>query len=330
MSVKLGRQIPVGFGKETTRLTALSAATFWAPYTEFDLQKRQEFDDNNSAAGVRESMFDRRVEHEFVEGNIGGFIDTDSVAWLNFFLFGQVSNVQEATSGAYKGTFLSLNNVQLPTATFFYSRPGTVGNLRARGVSVNSLELSVEAKGQATFTAGLIGLEETTDPGTPTPAITAPTRRLQSRHFKLFTATTVAGLGAGTEVILRSASLNMQNNNALDEALGNLNPVDNFGQNFTAELQMSGVLKTAAFETLRNTGTKSAFRLQGEDTAAASLGTSALKPMLRYEIAPSLVEVTYSQSLDEVVMFDATVQATFSVSDAFAIRGYVQNLISTY
>jgi hypothetical protein len=305
---KLGRQDNFGYAKETTRLTPATTATNWFPYTSLDLQPVNEYFEDNSAIGTRVSLIGQELAAQSVEGSIEGKIDLDTVGYYLFHTLGAVTSVSAlgATTHTFPGT-AGFNNIQIPSFTAFYQR-SDIGWLKANSCIIKDFEITASTGTDANIKASVIGISE----GAATsqsPAYTDVVNYIFGRFAGLKFATTYAGLSAGTVLDTKSVTVKINNNSDYDWALGSLNPVDVLAKQLEFELSFSAMVKTTNFDAQFKNGTKLAFRVDFTNPSAPVIGTSLLKPLLRFDTAPSIVDISYSRDIDDFTMFDATVDS---------------------
>jgi hypothetical protein len=323
----LGRRDDVGIAKETTRLTSAGGASKYFPYTDFDIQKKYDFFKDDSASGRREMLLDTNIAQEWCEGSIDGKLDPDTIGDFLFYFFGGDTPVTNL--GATTHVFSVAQTGQLPTFTTFYEN-SAMSWLKCTGTTINELEISMDVGNDAgKYSAKTIGISETTST-VQTPSYTKPNKILLPRHATAKFASTVAGLSAGTSIDIKSFKVSLKNNAEINFDQGSVFGNDVYAKNFEGEVSISGVVKTTVFDALYRAGTPTALLIDVQNTQAPNLGTSTLKPALKIEIPPSLLDVTYKKDINGITTFDATLPLEFSVVDAFVIRATVQNTIATY
>lgn len=323
----LGRIQDLGLTKETTRLTGESSAAKFLTYQNFDLQESIEHFVNDSAFGRREGVLSSNIAQKMVEGNLEVLLDADTIGDLFFYHFGSVSS--NTALGATTHVFSTLQNTQLPTFSAFYER-ATLGWMRAVGVTINELEISLEVGADAGIAkATLMGISEATV-SSQTPSYSQPANILLPRHATMKYASTVAGLSGGTAYAIKSFKVNSKNNSEYYWSLGDVNPNNTFSRKYEAEVEFTAVMSTAAFDGFARAGTNQGLLFSMVNDQSAVIGTSALKPTVNIEVAPAKPKVTYSTSKDDIVTFDCVMQTQYSISDGFMIRPTVINAVSSY
>lgn len=321
-----GRQLTAGYAKEGTRLTAESTASKWLPYTEFTVQSMNEYVDDTSAIGNLNAVLGSNLEHQHASGNISGKIRENDLGYLFYHLFGSVTTTSPE-AGVYQHVFNLPSDIAIPTMTLFFSEPET-NDLTVRGCIVNSLELSAEAKGDSTFSAGIVGiLQETVTSQTPS-FTDSDLRVLQSRHAKFYYADTLAGLASGTEIDTRSLTVGISTNGESDGAIGNLNPVDVFQGEFTYTMSGTALIKTTDFYDWKNGNVKKAYKAEWKDTGT-TIG-AANNPTVRIEFPPCEVDYTRENALGDVVSASWNIKPRFNASDATQCRVTIINTVASY
>jgi hypothetical protein len=322
-----GRRDDVGIKKDAVRLTAETTAAKWLPYTSFDLQKKYEFFKDDSAFGRREALLDTTIAKEWVEGGMEGKLDPETFGDILFYFFGTDTPV--TALGATTHVFSVNQTSLLPTFTAFYEN-SAMGWLCSRATTISELEISAEEGSDAVkWSTKMLGLAENA-PSSQTPAYTEPTKILLPKHPIAKFAPLVVGLNAGTVLDLKSFKLSMKNNSEVNFDLGSQLGTDIYSKNVEGELSITCVVKTSTFDALFRAGTAQALQIFIENTQAAVLGTSALKPALKIEVPPSLIDITYKKDINGITTFDATIPLEYSFTNSFAVRVSLQNLVATY
>lgn len=325
----LGRNNEFGLAKETTRLAGMTAPAIFLPYTSMEINSMNKYQDSNEAIGVRHAMTSRDVLNQSVEGKLDGLLNADTIGHFLLYSFGSVTSVQSGTTGAYTHTFTINNNVTLPTFSAFYER-ADVGWLRARGCSVEELDISAEASGDSKYIVSFKALQED-NMANQTPVYTdTKARILLGRNCTVKYASSISGLATGTALDTKKVSIKSKNNIHVDFALGSQFGVDVYGKQNEPEASFTAVLKSNVFDTNFKAGTKMAMSYEWQNVQGISLGSSTLKPLLRFEIAPSIVEVKTNTAINDLVSMDCTIKPEYSYPDSFAIRAILQNTTASY
>ena len=323
----LGRRVDVGLAKEASRLTAETTPVVWLPKVSFDLQRKNEYFEDTSSFGRVEELLNADIAQSWAEGSIEGMLDADTIGYPLFHTFGSVNSV--TTSGATTHTFDIAQTETLPTATYFYEL-AQVGWLRSVGVAHKDLEISIETMGAGgKYKSSLVAIKEETV-STQTPSYTKPTRFFIGKHTTAKIAANTAGLSGASNVGIKKATIKVNRNSEVDFDLGSQTGVEVYSKQASCEVTLTATMKTTAFDTLFRNGTKNAIQINLENTNAADLGGSGLKPKLTITLAPSLFDITYSRGNNDITTFDATIKGEYSIADSYMIRAILINTISSY
>jgi Phage tail tube protein len=323
----LGRRDDLGITKESTRLTAQTSATKFLPYVSLDIQKKYEFFKDDSAFGRRENLLDTAIAKEWAEGSIDLKLDPDTVGDMLFYFCGVDTPVTNL--GATTHVYSIGQTAQLPTFSTFYEN-SAMGWLRTRGSTINEIEISIEeGNDSGKVSSKIIAIAEDVPAG-QSASYTKPTRILLPKHPIAKFAPTVAGLNSGTQLDIKSFKFSGKNNAEVNFDLGSQYGSDIYSKNFEGEVSFTAVCKTSVFDALFRAGVPQAFLVDIQNTQAPVLGTSTLKPAIKFEIPPSLIDISYKKDINGITTFDATIPLEYSITDSFAIRITVQNTISAY
>ncbi len=326
MATILGRQLAVGFAKEGTRNTAQTTAAWWLPVISFDDNVKNEPYIDNSNFGVLDEVLSTEIQYQDFESKLEFKLDANNLTNILYYFFGQLTPTTALGATTWVGT--NLNNAQPLAFTLFFQNgvdtSGTLNWYKVNGCQIKDLEIKAEAGGDATCSITITGLARTAA-STQTVSYTAPSMYLYGKHFAISYATTVSGLSSPTAFDTRSFSLKLSNETVDDKALGSLTPVDEIKAKFKTEFKFSYLPKTAVGNTLETnsfTGIKQAFQIVGLRSESSVIGTSTLKPTLKFiwgvgrmdtmtktdKDAPAIVDATFMPQLDTVAGY--TVQAT--------------------
>lgn len=325
----IGRNLSLGYAKEITRNTAVATPAKFIPYTEMNLQPKKEYFEDNTGFGRPEMMAGRLSNQEYVAGSIGGYVDADTIGELLFHLFGQETPV--TALGATTHTFNRLNSTEFPTFSLFYTK-APARSLVAKGCNIDKFSIEFGEK-ETKWSADIIGISEAVT-GAITPAYAQRLRYLLFRHLTVKSATTVAGLSAGTSQQIKNLKLTFSNNSKIDFSTGtgtdSLNPFDINQTTWGCEVSFDQTVRDTNLITAYNANTLTAFQFDCENLGAAVLGTSLLKPKLSFILAPSIVEIDDKAPLDDVEVISVKIKGQYSISDSFLVRAILQNLVAAY
>src|ERR1700735_4366609 len=114
----VGRLLSFGLAKETTRGTAISAATYWLPFDDLSLDEKFDNAVADQALGVIEnSIYEYRVKN-YADGS-AKFPMMDRSTGLLFLSLLGAQAVSTVATGVYAHTFTVGESAQHPSLTLF-------------------------------------------------------------------------------------------------------------------------------------------------------------------------------------------------------------------
>ena len=320
MSKQIGRTIAVGFGKETTRGTAVVPA-YWIPTMSVDINEKVKNVINQSSIGVREDSIDQVITEQTMEGSIGGNIDTNTVGLLLLAALG--TDTPTTVNGGTKHAFTVSQSGQLPTLSL--SEKTTVGGFSYPLVAIKDFEINLELNKFLEFKTTFTGNPRAT--ATLTPAFTQPkTFTPQTATFGY--ATNKAGLSSPTAVNIRKFNVKFNNNIEDDQALGSLLAVDRLSKQFSCEGSLELLWTDNTFVDLCKNSTNQAFQVVISDTAQV-VGTSNASITIIIPRA-EFKDVARKISNDGYIMQTINFKATYSITDSQMVEVDLFNSVSSY
>lgn len=188
------------------------------------------------------------------------------------------------------------------------------------------MTISAEEGSQATFTVSMKAKPGATATLTNTYSLDY---KLLARHSIFKTATNLAGLGAASDICLKSFEITFTRNLEDDFCLGSDTPVDFIAKQFTIEGSFSLLFEDNTFKDYFLGGTKRAVRFELTDTNT-TIGLSS-KPTLRIDLpSAALTEWDKTQGNDEVVSQTLTFKGLYSLTDTSMVNTYLTNTQATY
>lgn len=328
MPITKGRQTYLGIKRELVRGVAETVPAYYLAFKNLDANLKQEYVENDSAFGIRESLLDRYDTVRSAEGSAELILDADTIAYLLYYIYGQVSSVQDASTGAWTHTFgRILNNSECPTFTLFHSL-GDAGHKSQNSCVLKDLEISLDEKGEGNVKTSWLALDEN-NLSAPNVALNKSTRPLLGKNLTAKFANSVSGLSSGTSFKISNVSVKFDTGAKYDQSYntGINNAVLADGTTF--EVSIKALVRSTDFYDRFKANTKTAFEIDLTALNLPLIGSSTtLRPRLNLTVAPSTVEVKFEKPLDDFVSCELTVKPEFSVSDNFSLRTIVQNSLS--
>lgn len=207
MGKYIGRQTNVGFGKETTRGTAV-AMGLWLPKTDMSFDEKMETIQDESSIGVITDVRDNFVTKRWAEGDISGNVEVNSFGYILLALLGS-NTTTAATTGAYSHAFTLSQSNQTQSLTIGLEDPGNASDMSFSLAMLESLTITAEEGQQVTFTSTF----KSKKGETATHTATYPTDyKLLSRMSIFKHAANLAGLGAAVAGCIKSFEITFSKN----------------------------------------------------------------------------------------------------------------------
>lgn len=322
MTKFIGRRISVGFGKETSRGTAVTPSA-WYPKTNFSYDDKIETMEDPSSIGVIVGAQDAQIVKRWAEGSVEGHLSVNSVALMLLSLFGSVTTTT-ATAGAYKHAFSLLNSNQSPSLTIGvddgvqdYQFPNSV---------IDKLKIKVEAGKYVEISADFVGKKGET--ATLTPSFSTD-YVLLAKHASVKLATALAGLAGASALTVKSFELTISKKVESQDSLGSVDPTDFLNTVVSIDGSLEAIYEDeATYKAIALAGSQRAMRLDIVDSST-TIGVST-NPQLRIDLAKAkFTEWSKKTGNDEIVTQSLGFTGLYSIADAQAIVAELYNTVST-
>jgi hypothetical protein len=323
MGIELLSQQFIGLKKETVRNTAESTPNLTLKVDSNSVQQKTEFTKEEIIYGDRDNNYDEYANKSFLEGEISGHINNKDIGSLLFFVLGQVTSTQIASSTAYTHTFVrTKSNTLLPTFTLFY-KYGDAGIYKSSGCVIDELSLEIGEE-ESKFTATIKGIEEievtnSTEITAINSAITysTPDPKLTFGNLVFTYADTVTALGVitnntpGTGTVLNltpGLKINIKNSVEYDMSSSAtpakyIRPLDTIAQKFEASMEFSGLIRSKTPKLLTVDAVPKAFEVMLVNVGASNVGSSSVKPELRFRVSQAIAKTEIDTSLNEALAY---------------------------
>ncbi len=323
MSLGVGRQYKVGLAKETSRGTAATAGTdgFWMGVDTLDVNPMAEVIRDEQTYGTIENVIDTDVANKWSEGTLEGILDSDSFGLLLLSVMGSVSeSADDPEAGVNTHTFTVANSNQHQSLSFNVVDEIGGDLIYPLGV-IDSLEVTAELNEYVRFSADFFALDE--ESATLTAGYSSPVQ-FKAGDISLEYADATAGLGSGTDVNARSVSVVLNQNIERNDILGQDSPDDFITTNFGGTIDITKVYEDDTFKDMFTGGSKKAFRVTMEDTAA-TLGTGT-NPKIEFDLNQvSVTDWSKNYDVDGIVTETFTLELNFKLDDSKMIEGTIIN-----
>lgn len=313
----------IGIGKETTRGTVETTASFWLPKMNLSYDDRIMQAVDESSVGVIEDSPDAVVVGKYGEGEFEGKIGDKSIGLLFLATLGTVATTT-TESTAYIHTFSVQEDNQTDSLTIFQDDPNQ--DYKYGLGMIDSLSLSAAIEEYSRVTVGFrskVGATASVSPSYSTENHFLP------QHGYMEIASALGNLGSGTEVIIRSLNLTISKNVEDDRKLGSLDPADILNKQMSIDGTVELVFNDNTFKTdmLADTLKAVRFRLTNTDVTIGS----TLNPRIQIDLARvKFSEFTRNFANNDIVTASVSFKAFYSLADAQAIAIELRNAQSSY
>lgn len=329
MAKGIGRLVQFGIAKETTRGTAIASPDFWVPWAELVLDEKEEQVFDQATVGVIEDAISAGITKVWAEGSLKTPIGDKMIGlFLKAALGGLASASNADGSGlVYDHTITIAQSAIHQSITLFIDDPLAAQDYKHANGVVTSFELRYELNSLIEVTIGLMAKKGAT--ATLTPSV-ATENRFLPQHLTFKVAANLAGLGAASAVVIKSASLNFNPNTESDDVLGSTAPADFLNKQMVVEGTVEAIYQDeATFKTAFLAGTAKALRFDLVNTDV-TIGTSA-NPQLRVDLAKVVFqELGRPFKLNDVVTQTLKFKAFYSTSDSKLLTILLTNLQASY
>ena len=322
----LGRLVSIGYGKESTRGTAVSAA-YWDKQAELNVDDKFEYAIDDAAFGQVEDAQNGDLVKKWSEGEFTTRVKQTSSSLLAAALFGTDTPAAQASpnTSVYDHVLTLLQSNQHPALTFstndgiqdYRYALGMIDTLEFMGEhgKYNDLKCKFFAKAGATATNSV--------------SFPSNDTLFLPQHLTFKHASAVSGLGAASEIKIKKYSVKISQNPEIDWVLGSSEPNDIVNKSFSisGELELWFQNETD-FKQYAVAGTSRAMLFDMQDTGT-TIGTSA-NPRVQLELAKvKFTELSRDQKPDGIVSQKITFRALFSSGDSEMARMIWTNLVSS-
>jgi hypothetical protein len=328
MAYEKGRQQYLAVKQQSPRLTPATSGfvpLFWDSIKAEG--NKNVYREDTQASGRRGAMVSKELVGQSTEFGYDSLLDADQIIYMLFAILG--AGTPTTALGATSWTLTVNQILETPMFTIQY-RKGDKGHKRVVGfipnkitfdVSKDDIKISVEGK----------GIKE--EAGT-TISVSYPTlnKKLLPQHFGLGYADSQALLASSLTALseIESAKFTIENGGDTErhQRLGSLNPANNTVDGITASLEFTITTngsQATLLEGFHTANTQKAWRFDLHDAIGTSIGTSALKPRVMFDLPPSSIEMTDKIEKDDLLSMEFKCDVNF----ADAVIGLVQNSVAT-
>ena len=325
MSDFSGRKISVGIGKETTRGTAVEPS-LWVRHLDLDFLDKKEKIYNESAIGVLDKISGSEIIKEWAEGSIGGKVTDQAFGYILAGLFGKDPvSAQVGATGVYTHTF-DQSNLNLGTSLTI-TRKDDNGNKAYPLGMLNKLEIEIVVGEWVKFNAEFITKKGETSTAT---VAFVDENEFKPKNAGVKMAANLAGIGAASNIPLKSLKMTFERSVEAYHALGSNDPDEIYAQEFDVKGDMVLRYTDNTYADLWSADTDQALVINVVNTGV-NIGTGTDNPSLVFSLPRvSLSEWTIDQSLDKIVEQTLGFQGMFSFSESKTVSAVLKNTVEEY
>lgn len=330
MAKYIGRQTNVGFGKESSRGTAV-AATFWAPAMEFAYDDKVLQVVNESSLGVIEDADNASVVRKFAEGEITGKLSNEGWGTILVASLGDEATPTLVETGVYDHDFSVGQSAQHPSLTISISDPVSTGasGLRFPLAMVDSLEVNAEVERFVTYTASFRSNSKENDTNTPS-YVDENVFLPQYCEIKLYADwTNLQGDTGGTVYPFKRLTLTISKNIEDDQVLGDVDVADRLNKQFQVEGTLELLYENRDFvDTILLGDLAKAMRIKMINTAVTIGATS--NPEFEIDLAKvKISEVARDITNNDLVRQTITFKAFYDTTNSVMLEARLRNTLAT-
>lgn len=314
-----------GIAKETSRGTAESAATFWIPFSELDIDEKFETVNDDQSRGIIEESVGASIVKKWTEGSWKAPIGDKHFPLVLFSILGGLSS-GSVTDSAYTHTITVGQSAQHQALSLFLDDPLAGQDYKHANGMLSQVEIAYELGKFLEYTAAFKAKKGGT--ASLTPSATAENRFLP-QHLTFKTASSYSGLTAASAQIIKSLNLTIRQDLEDDDVLGSIDPADFLNKSFTIEGTVEALWQNESdFKTTALAGTAKAMRL--DLISDVLIGTSSV-PQLQINLAKVVfTELTRPVRVNDVIRQTLGFKAHYSTGDSLLVSVTAKNATASY
>ena len=325
MTKIIGRLNSVGYGKETTRGTAVGAS-IWVPWMEVEYDDVVELLDNEASIARLENTDAHALAFKSGEVKLKSKIKDKNIGYPLLALFGTVASVAKSAPNAavYDHTFSVQQGVSHQSLTISFKGPNE--DLAMANSVLSKFVISCKYGEYAMF--------ETEFMGKPSASATQTVSIVQendffSKHATFKRAATQALLTAASAIAIREFKIEFDQKAFYEQVLGLNTPNDVLNQDWGVKGSVTLIHNDKTFNTLMTDATYQALRFDFQNTDV-TIGTSA-NPGLQIDLHKvSILNYKRKQSLNNIVEESFDFIARYSLTDSKMVTAVLTNTQSSY
>jgi len=309
MTKFIGRLVKLGVGRETTR-GAGASAVYQIPRTalSFDdkIVKARSIGSLGNLADSEEAF----VTTKYGQGDLEGEVRASSFGLLLYSMLGTCST-SGPTDEAYTHAFTVSQSNQHQSLAFVVTDENTTELYKL--VMLDSLELTAELDQILMYSASFMS-KTSRSTGLTVPDAIAE-NKFTKKHLSVKIASDISSLGAATAISVKSLTLNISKNVALDDVLGTAEPEDILNRQLSVEGELTLNYEAETYKDYMKDGDHKAMQIAFTNTDD-TLGSGSTNPSLTIQMPKvDFFDWEPAYDLDEIVTQKVAFKASRDVSN---------------
>lgn len=313
MAKYIGRRHNLGVARETTRGAGASPA-YLVPKIEFSFDDRIVEARSLAGLGRIEDSEEKFVTTKYGQGDLSAEVRSKS---LGLFLYATLGTL--ATSGpsdeAYTHAFSVANTNQHQSLSFLITDPNTTELYKL--VMLESLELVQELDAVLMMNASFMGKQAVASGLSQ--ASLQNEFKFTKKHLAVKIAANLAGLDAASAISIKSLTINISKNVALDDVIGTAEPEDILNQQLSVEGEITLNYEDETYKNYMKNATQRALEIKWVN-ADETIGGGSTNPSLTLRLPlVDFFDWEPNYALDEIVSQKISFKGNYDVANGNAI-----------
>jgi hypothetical protein len=319
----IGRQIQVGIAKETARGT-VAVPTFWIPKEDVSIDDSMTYENNDESFGIITDSSDAVIVKQMSEGEIKGKVRDKSFGLILLGALGTVASAVKETT-AYNHTFtLAQTNIHQSLTVEIKNAVEQVSYALAM---VKSLKINVQVEKFVEYAVTLMAKKGATSSNTPA---YVTENEFVAKHATMKLASNIAGLAGVSAIPVRSIELSIDKGLNEEMAIGSIDPIEIYNQEFKVEGNIEAEYKDlATFKTAYEAGTLQALQLIITNPSV-TIGASSAPTIVITLAKVSLQDLSVSGGNKDIVKQTIKFKGHYSLADSKMLDIVLTNTQTSY
>ena len=305
----VNKLVQIGVGRESSRGTAVAPGN-WVKNMAVSHDDKRNYIQDDSAMGLIMESNDSVVAEEWGEGELSGILSDQNIGYFLLNVFGAVSSATASgETVVYEHTFSLLNSNQHPSLTLEVKNP--VEQLKFALAMVETLKIRAEVGKWVEFTVTFKSKKGATASNSVT---YADENKFWSKMVTMKLASTLSGLGAASETVIRSFEITFDCSLFMEYKLGSTEPNDINNQVLKIEGNIEAMFGATTLKDLFRNGTLNALQL---DVVSPTVIGNAEAPELLIKLARcAFEEFEKSDGKSDMAVQSLKFAGLYSISDS--------------